>query len=113
MDEIYASIIEFVTANSSYESSVIMNDVSSKIKQATSMEDIFKIPIIERVFNCTTALQWSYFICFTIDYMRKGSISNASFSTAFNIENATMFISNTYDLYNKEIYHEYFDVDRD
>lgn len=109
MDDVYGSIIEYVIANTAYESSVVMNDVVSKIRQADSMEIIFKIPITERIFSCNTALQWSYFICFTVNYITKESVTVPStFINSFSIENAVMFISNTYDLYNKAIHQEYF-----
>jgi hypothetical protein len=107
--DIYGGLSEFITSNNTYESSVVINSVILKIRATNKIEEIFKIPIIERIFNFDSALQWFYFICFVIDCIRKEA--NDKFDYKFSTENAIVFISNNYDLCNENLYHEYFDED--
>lgn len=93
------AIAEYILCNSTFESNEAIRNSIQKINQATSIEDIFKIPIDDRLFNFTNSLQWLYFICFLIGHFP----SNTGFST----DAAIVYISNKYDAANETFYHDY------
>jgi len=111
---IHDAIMNYVLYNSTYESHEAINASVNKIEHVNSIEEIFKIPIDDRLYNFTHALQWLYFICFIINVINKEQIEiPLTFNMLFSVENAIIYISHKYDAANETFYQDYFDDDSD
>ena len=107
---IYNAIIDYIIHNSTFESHEAIDVALKKIEQVMSIEEIFRIPIEDRLFNFTGSLQWLYFICFIINYIKDEKIVfNSSFNISFSTDSAIIYISNKYNAANETFYQDYFD----
>lgn len=110
IQSIHGAIVEYISNNASYESTDAINESIKKIERAPSIEAIFRIPIDDRLYNFTTALQWLYFMCFIINVIKdEHIILPGSFNIKFSIDTAIVYISNKYNAANKTFYQDYFD----
>lgn len=108
--DIHDALVNYITHNSTFESHEAIETAIKKIEQSTSIESIFRIPIEERLFNFTNALQWLYFICFVINVIKDEHIMiPSSFNIAFSTDSAIIYLSNKYNAANETFYQDYFD----
>jgi len=109
MKNVYDAIVDYIYHNSSYESNDAINNAVKKIEQSNSIEEIFKIPIDNRLYNFNHSLQWLYFICFIINFINDNNIIlSVSFNINFSANDAIMYISNIYNGINDMLYKDYF-----
>lgn len=109
--DIINSIISYINDNNSYESNDILASVINKIKNSRSIEDVFRIPIADRVFSFNAALNWLYFVCFVIHTVKEEHITLPNvFNISFSTSDALIYISNTYNAVNENLMHDYFDA---
>lgn len=109
INNIHDAIVDYISHNSTFESNEAIDDVIKKIERATSFEEIFRIPIENRLYNFTNALQWLYFICFIINTIKDECIIvPAVFNINFSTDSAIVFISNTYNAANETFKQDYF-----
>lgn len=107
--DIYTAVVEFISQNSSFESNEAIDETIKKIEQVQSMEDFFRIPIENRLFNFTKSLQWLYFICFIIRVINdEHIIIPSAFNASFSSNDAMTYLSNKYSLANESFYRDYF-----
>lgn len=112
--DIFNAIVKYITHNSTFESNEAINESIKKIQGSTNIEDIFRIPINDRLYNFTNALQWLYFICFIIHVIKDENIAVPStFNTSFSLESAVIYLSNKYNAANETFYKDYFDESDD
>lgn len=108
--DIHNAIVLYISNNSTFESHEAIDDVINKIGRVTCIESIFRIPIDNRLFNFTNALQWLYFICFIINVIKDEQIIIPnSFNIIFSIDSAIIYLSNIYNAANETFYEDYFD----
>lgn len=106
---LHNAIVDYISNNSTFESNEAIDDVIKKIERSKSFEEIFRIPIENRLFNFVNALQWLYFICFLINTMKEECISVPSiFNINFSTDSAIIYISNKYNAANKTFKQDYF-----
>lgn len=109
---VHDAIVNYIIYNSTYESHEAIDCSIKKIEQSNSIEEIFKIPIDDRLFNFTSSLQWLYFICFIINVINDEKIIiPISFNILFSTNNAIIYLSNKYNAANDTFYQDYFDSD--
>lgn len=106
---IFDAIVDFILNNATFESKKAINECIKKIELSSSMEDTFRIPINDRVFNFTTSLQWLYFICFLIEVIKDTQIEiPPTFNIVFSTDTAIIYISSIFNVVNESLYDEYF-----
>lgn len=107
---IYEAIVEYISNNSTFESFDAINSTIKKIESANSIDEIFRIPIEERLYNFTNSLEWLYFICFIINVIKDEYIEVPNtFNMIFSTDSAIIYLSNTYSSATKTFYIDYFD----
>lgn len=110
INDIHDAIVDYISHNSTYESNEAIDDAIKKIGLAISIENIFRIPIEDRLYNFTNSLQWLYFICFIINVIKDEQIViPTSFNINFSTNDAIIYISNKYNAANETFYQDYFD----
>lgn len=106
---IHDAIVDYIFDNATFESNDAIKDCIKQIERLRSFNEIFRIPIENRLFNFDSSLHWLYFICFLINVINDEQIVvPQSFSTTFNSNDAIIYISNRYDNINEEMYDDYF-----
>lgn len=95
--DIHDGIVEYILDTASFESNDVIEEVSTKITRAKTIEDIFRIPIDDRLFGLDDAMKWLFFIVVTLTYMKDEDITipNA-FNISFSLNNAFLYLTNTY-----------------
>ncbi len=107
--DVFDAIVNYIFSNSTFESTEAISAVIKKIESTNSIEDLFRIPIEDRLYNFTNALQWFYFICFIINTIKDEQIIIPStFNINFSTDTAIIYLSNTYNEANKLLYSDYF-----
>jgi hypothetical protein len=110
---IYDAITKYITINSTFESNIAIDNVIKKIQQVNSIEDIFKIPIDNRLYNFKNSLEWLYFICFIIYTINDEKfILPNNFNMIFSTNDAIIYISNIYDAANETFYQDYINIEQ-
>lgn len=108
--DIHDAIVNYISSKSTFESHEAINDAIKKIEQSLSIEEIFRIPIEDRLYNFVNALQWLYFVCFIINVIKDEQIIiPSSFNTSFSTDSAIIYLSIKYNAANETFYHDYFD----
>lgn len=106
---IFDAIVIYITNNSTFESHEAINLAIKKIECSVSIEDIFRIPIEDRLFSFTKSLQWLYFVCFILKTIKEEYINvPGTFNINFSVDNAIIYLSNKYSAANKTFYVDYF-----
>lgn len=109
INDIHDAIVDYITHNSTFESHEAIDDAIKKIEQTASIEGIFRIPVDDRLFNFTNALQWLYFVCFIINVIKDEQITIPStFNITFSTDSAIIYLSNKYNAANETFYQDYF-----
>ena len=109
--DIHDAIVEFIVKQSSYESNTAIDTTIEKINKMTSLEDIFRIPIEDRLFNYITSLQWIHFIYYVINVINDELIIlPPSFNISFSINDAFIYLTNVYNAVGESFHQEYFDL---
>jgi len=107
--DIYNGVVEYIYDNTTFESSELMVDTIKSIQTLTNIEDIYRKPIENRIFNFDRALKWFYFICTLVKFINDNSIVLPSgFTISFNLESAIIYLTNVY-THKQEEFLEYFD----
>lgn len=111
---IHDAIVDYIINNSTFESHEAIDASIKKIELSGSIEDIFRIPIEDRLFNFTSSLQWLYFMCFIINVIKdEQMVLPPSFNIIFSTDNAIIYLSNKYNAANETFYQDYFDSSDD
>jgi hypothetical protein len=92
--DVAPAIEGFVAANSTFQSTTVITSVMEKIAQLNSADDIFKLPIKEKIFDMNTALLWQQFIHIGLRKMAEELKYN---SFEFDVSKSSDFISQVYD----------------
>ena len=110
INNIHDALVDYISNNSTFESHEAIEATIKKIEQSASIESIFRIPIEDRLFSFTNALQWLYFICFVINIIKDEHITlPTAFNITFSTDSAIIYLSNKYNAANETFYHDYFD----
>lgn len=114
IQDIHDAIVDYISNNLVYESDTALTETAKKISRCTNIEEIFRTPILDRLFNFSNSLEWLYFICFIINVINDEKIEIPSnFDMSFSVNSAIVFISNTFNSINKNLYKEYIDSSDD
>lgn len=106
---IHDGIIAFIDTKTSFESTQALDDTVESIEKLNSLENIFRVPIENRLFNFSVAMEWLFFINVAIQCIREEAIQvPATFDMSFSVDDAIIYLSNMYDA-KKEDLLEYFD----
>lgn len=106
---IYEGVINYIFDNNTFESCEYIADTIKSIQQMNNLEDIFRKPIENRLFNFEQSLHWLYFICSVIKYIKDELIELPNgFDISFNTEVAILYLSNVFS-HKQDQLEEYFD----
>jgi len=110
---IYNGVVEYIYDNNTFESSELILNTIKNIQTLTNIEEIYRKPIENRIFNFDRALRWFHFICTLVKFINDNSIVlPPGFNINFNLDSAIIYLTNVYTYKQEEIL-EYFDSTSD
>jgi hypothetical protein len=109
LKDIHDGIVDYISENTTYESNKAIDEVIVKLDRIKNMDEIFRIPIENRMFSFDTSLNWLFFIHVTSIYVKEQITVPSHFNPNFSCQNAMKYITDIYDAKTENIIFSYYD----
>jgi len=108
---LYDAAGEFVRANSSFESSVLINSAIDALGTTTDLNSAFLVPLQYRLFTMDAALHWALFLANAPDRAVREGDAPFSLDAPFDANGALSGIASVYDVGVQMVVWEHFECD--
>lgn len=98
----YATLIEEITSylekNNNFESDEIVTKCIVDIENEKNINNIFKIPIRERLFNCVDSLEWMFYLKCIQQHIVTEDVMVDDFNAMLDTESCIIYLTTVFTL---------------